>query len=145
MRIGLRHHAPLLSRSQHQRVVRRGIQLGFNLPGRVIKLIAAGTVDLRHGAQAQCILGANAFALGNNLAAGQQAPQSFPHNLHVGAAFEGQNLGIKGVELAAQGFKAHCAGDVCPGKQPACLFQCQAGEPGHTGRAVHQAQAIFRA
>ncbi len=42
LRIGLRHHAPVVRRAQHQRIIGAGVQLNLNLTRRVGELITAG-------------------------------------------------------------------------------------------------------
>ncbi|MCY1298864.1 hypothetical protein D9M70_483680 [compost metagenome] len=107
------------------------------------KLVTAGTVHLRNGADAQGILGADALAAGDHLAAGQQGQQIGAHHLHAGMGLEGDDGRIEGGDLSAQGLETHGTDHVGPAHQTLGVVQRQAGQAGHAGQAVDQAEPVL--
>ncbi|MNV40180.1 hypothetical protein D3C71_1317810 [compost metagenome] len=145
MRVGLGHHAVIVRGAQHQRVVGGAVELGFDLLDRVRQLIARSAVHLRDRANAQGILRANAFALGDHFAAVEQGTQVDPDLLHARVRLECDDLSIKRVNLPALGFEAHGADHVGPVQQARGVGDGQAAQAAHARRAVDQAQTVFGA
>ena len=121
------------------------VEFGFDLFDRVHQLIASSAVHLRDRANAQGILSANAFALGDHFAAIEQGPQVDPDLLHARVRLERDDLGIERIDLPALGFEAHGTDHVGPLQQARGIGNRQAAQAGHARRAVDQAQTVLGA
>jgi len=99
---------------------------------------------LRDRTDTQCILRANAFAAGDHFTAIEQGAQVDPDLLHARMRFKRDDFGIERCDLTALGFEAHGPDHISPLHQIRGVGNRQAAETGHAGRAVDQAQPVFR-